>query len=145
VVDVSDAAASRCVASVTASLGGRVAKGKMSAAEKDAALRRIRGVVGEGSYRELNSVDIIIEAVTENAEIETKLLKQVDSAIRPGNIIATNTSSVSITKLAATTSIGRESYVDRRRATLRAMRSKRLRVSSAKRRSPLRTRRASTR
>ena len=104
VVDVSDAAVTRCIGGVTASLGGRVAKGKMSAAEKDAAVRRIRGVVGDGAFRELNSADIVIEAVTEDYETKVKLLKQVDAAIKPGTIIASNTSSVSITKLAATTS-----------------------------------------
>jgi 3-hydroxybutyryl-CoA dehydrogenase len=104
VIDVSDAAVTRCIGGITASLSGRVAKGKMSAAEKDAALRRIRGAVGDGAYRELNSADIVIEAVTEDYGTKVKLLKQVDAAIKPGTIIASNTSSVSITKLAATTS-----------------------------------------
>jgi len=104
VIDVSDAAVTRCIGGITASLSGRVAKGKMSAAEKDAALRHIRGAVGDGAYRELNSADIVIEAVTEHYETKVKLLKQVDAAIKPGTIIASNTSSVSITKLAATTS-----------------------------------------
>ena len=104
VIDMNDAAVARCIASVTASLGGRVAKGKMSAAEKDAALRHIRGAVGDGAYRELNSADIVIEAVTEDYEVKAKLLRQVDAAIRPEGIIASNTSSVSITRLASTTS-----------------------------------------
>jgi 3-hydroxybutyryl-CoA dehydrogenase len=104
VMDVSDLAVARCIERVNANFAGRVAKGKMDAAEKDAALGRIRGAVGDAAYREFNSVDMVIEAATEDYELKANLLRQVDAALRPESIIASNTSSVSITRLAATTS-----------------------------------------
>jgi 3-hydroxybutyryl-CoA dehydrogenase len=75
-----------------------VAKAKMTAPQKEAALRLIRGTT---SYDDLKPVDIVIEAATESFELKAKIFKKVDELVKPDAIVASNTSSVSITKLAS--------------------------------------------
>jgi 3-hydroxybutyryl-CoA dehydrogenase len=100
-VDVAEAAVLRGLSTVTGSLERLLKKEKISAADKDAALTRIKGTT---SYDALKGCDLIIEAATEHEELKHKILKQVDALVRPDVILATNTSSISITKLAAVTS-----------------------------------------
>jgi 3-hydroxybutyryl-CoA dehydrogenase len=100
-VDVAEAAVLRGLSTVTGSLERLLKKEKISAADKDAALTRIKGTT---SYDALKGCDLIIEAATEHEELKHKILKQVDALVRPDVILATNTSSISITKLAAATS-----------------------------------------
>jgi 3-hydroxybutyryl-CoA dehydrogenase len=97
-VDVIGVAVDKGVATVVRNLDRLVAKGKMSAAEKDAAVGRI---TGSTAYDALRSADLVIEAATENLELKVKILKQIDPLVRPDAIVASNTSSVSITKLAS--------------------------------------------
>ena len=97
-VDVSEAAVDKGLATITRNFDRLVIKGKMSAAEKDAALGRINR---SKNYDVLRPADIIIEAATENFEVKVKILKQIDALVRPDAIVASNTSSVSITKLAS--------------------------------------------
>lgn len=82
-------------------LGKQVEKGKMSAADKDALVGRITPI---GSPAEFKGCDLVIEAATENLELKLKLLRQCDEALAPGAYLASNTSSISLTKLAAATS-----------------------------------------
>ena len=100
-VDVADAAVARGIATVAGSLDRLLKKEKISAADKDAALKRIAGTT---RYDDLAACDLVIEAATENEELKVRILKQVDGLARPDLIIATNTSSISITRLAAATS-----------------------------------------
>ena len=100
-VDVSDAAVAKGVATVAGSLDRLIKKDKISAAQKDAALARIKGST---RYEDLQSAQLVIEAATENYELKLKILKQADALLAPEVIIASNTSSISITKLAAATS-----------------------------------------
>ncbi len=107
-VDISDAAVQKGVATVAGSLERLIKKDKITAADKDAALARIKGST---SYDDLKAAQIVIEAATENHELKLKILKQVDAIVAPEVIIASNTSSISITKLAAAT--GRaERFID---------------------------------
>ncbi|AEB82943.1 3-hydroxybutyryl-CoA dehydrogenase [Alicycliphilus denitrificans] len=99
-VDVSDAAVQKGVATVAGSLDRLIKKEKITAADKDAALARIKGST---SYDDLKAAQIVIEAATENHELKLKILKQVDAIVAPEVILASNTSSISITKLAAAT------------------------------------------
>jgi 3-hydroxybutyryl-CoA dehydrogenase len=99
-LDVNDAAMQKGLATITSSLERLIKKGTLTAPDKDAALVRIRGTT---QIADLKDVDIAIEAATENAEIKIKLLKEVDALVNPAAIIASNTSSISITKLAAAT------------------------------------------
>jgi 3-hydroxybutyryl-CoA dehydrogenase len=100
-VDVAEAAVLRGLAALTGSLDRLQKKEKITAADKDAALKRIHGTT---SYDALKSCDLVIEAATENEELKVKILKQVDALAGPAVILATNTSSISITRLAAVTS-----------------------------------------
>ena len=97
-VDVSEAAVDKGVATVASNLARLVAKGTLPAADKDAALSRINR---SAAYDALRPADIVIEAATENFELKAKVLKQIDPLVRADAIVASNTSSVSITKLAS--------------------------------------------
>jgi 3-hydroxybutyryl-CoA dehydrogenase len=100
-VDISDAAVQKGLATVAGSLDRLIKKEKITAADKDAALARIKAST---SYDDLKAAQLVIEAATENYELKLKILKQVDGIVGPDVIIASNTSSISITKLAAATS-----------------------------------------
>jgi 3-hydroxybutyryl-CoA dehydrogenase len=100
-VDVAQAAVDRGVATVGASLERLVKKDRLSAADREAALARIRGST---SHDDLKGLPLVIEAATENVELKVRILKQLDALLGPEAIVATNTSSISITKLAAATS-----------------------------------------
>jgi len=99
-VDISDAAVAKGVATVSGSLDRLVKKEKISEADKAAALARIQGST---SYDDLKRAQLVIEAATENHELKVKILKQLDGLLPPNVIIASNTSSISITQLAAAT------------------------------------------
>ncbi len=100
-VDISDAAVQKGLATVSGSLDRLIKKEKMTQADKDTALARIKTST---SYDDLKAAQLVIEAATENYELKLKILKQVDGIVGPDVIIASNTSSISITKLAAATS-----------------------------------------
>ena len=97
--DINEAAVQRGIASVSANLDRMVSKDKLTAADAKAIVARIKGTT---ALNDLSACEFLIEAATENIEIKQKILKNLDSIAKPGCIIATNTSSVSITKLAAT-------------------------------------------
>jgi 3-hydroxybutyryl-CoA dehydrogenase len=97
-VDIAEAAVLHGLAAVTTSLDRLHKKDKITVADKDAALARIKGTTG---YGDLKGCDFVIEAATENEDLKHKILKQVDAIVAPETILASNTSSISITKLAA--------------------------------------------
>ncbi len=76
-------------------------KNKISEAEKSAALARIRTVT---DMQALAAADFVVEAVPEQLDLKVRVLKDADAVLRPGVILASNTSSISITQLAAQTS-----------------------------------------
>jgi len=78
-----------------------VSKGKVTTSDKENALQHIKGSV---AYDDLKPADIVIEAATEDFNVKAKILKQIDQIIGPNAIIASNTSSLSITKLGSTIS-----------------------------------------
>ncbi len=86
------------LAAMGAFLDGGVARGKLSQAERDAAVARIRAVT---DVAELAGSDLVIEAVTERAEVKRALLAAVASVVGTDALIATNTSALSVTDLAA--------------------------------------------
>lgn len=100
-VDVGERAVKNALDAVEGNLTRLVGKGKMTAAEKETALRLIHGTT---AYEDLKTVDVVIEAATENFDTKVKILKQVDALVRAEAIIASNTSSISITKLASAVS-----------------------------------------
>ena len=100
-VDIAQAAVDKGMATVASSLDRLIKKEKLTAAQKDAALALIKGST---DYAQLKSAQLVIEAATENEALKFKILKQVDELLAPDVIIASNTSSISITQLAAATS-----------------------------------------
>ena len=100
VQDVSEAALERAMKTVSGSLERGVRKGTMSEADKAAAMARICTTT---QPQDLAGADLIIEAATENEALKVKILQAVDAIARPEVILATNTSSISITRLAAAT------------------------------------------
>jgi 3-hydroxybutyryl-CoA dehydrogenase len=99
-LDVAQAALDKGLATVRSNLDRLVKKDKLSQDEADGALARIRSST---SYDDLRGLPLVIEAATENPDIKVKILKQVDGLLDESGIIATNTSSISITMLAAAT------------------------------------------
>ncbi len=100
-LDINDAAIARGLKALAGSLDRLIKKDKMTEAQKNTALGLIHG---SSSMQALSAADFIIEAATENLDLKRKILKDVDAVARPGVIIASNTSSISITQLAAATS-----------------------------------------
>jgi 3-hydroxybutyryl-CoA dehydrogenase len=98
--DISDAAVARGMSTVSSSLERLVNKQKMTEKDRDAALARITPTTDNGK---LGSCDLVIEAATEREDLKVKILKDVCAILRPQAVVATNTSSISITKLAAAT------------------------------------------
>jgi 3-hydroxybutyryl-CoA dehydrogenase len=99
-VDASQALAAKGRDRLAASLGRLVEKGKLSAEARDALVEKIVPVSGPEA---LGPADLVVEAATEQLDLKTKLFKAADAAMKPGAILASNTSSISITKIAAVT------------------------------------------
>jgi len=97
-VDISDAAVQKGLATISSSLDRLIKKEKMTEAEKSAALGRIKTST---QYQDFQSTQMVIEAATENYELKLKILKQLDGIVSKDTIIASNTSSISITQMAA--------------------------------------------
>ena len=99
-VDVAPAALERGLAGIAKSLGKLVDKGKLTAEASAAAQARLSTTTDLAA---LSEADLAIEAVVEKLEVKTAVLRQLDAVCPPHAILATNTSSISITKLAAAT------------------------------------------
>ena len=99
-VDVEDRFLQRGLDTISKNLEREVAKNKISTENRDAALKRIRPTT---SRKDLASVDFLVEAATEKFDIKSDIFRDIDSITRPEIILASNTSSISITKLAALT------------------------------------------
>jgi 3-hydroxybutyryl-CoA dehydrogenase len=100
-VDVAQAAVDRGLAAIGTSLDRLVKKEKLSAQDAAAVRARIRATT---EYADLARADLVIEAATENVDIKRRIMKQADEIIAPQTVLATNTSSISITALAASIS-----------------------------------------
>jgi 3-hydroxybutyryl-CoA dehydrogenase len=98
--DIKEEFVQRGLQNITKVLGRNVEKGKMSAQEKDSVVGRIKTTV---SLKEHAAADYVVEAATENEPIKFQIFRELDSACRPGVILATNTSSIPIGRIAAQT------------------------------------------
>ena len=97
-VDVNEQAVKKGVDTIAKSLGRVLARQKITQAEVDAAQARIKTAVGTDA---LKDADILIEAATENLELKHRIFADMDRVAKPGAILASNTSSISLTALAA--------------------------------------------
>jgi len=98
--DVEQRFLDRGLSTIEKNLEREVAKNKITADDKAAALKRIEPVLDRGK---LSSCDFVLEAATEKFEIKAEIFRDLDKVCRPEIILATNTSSISITKIAALT------------------------------------------
>jgi 3-hydroxybutyryl-CoA dehydrogenase len=99
-IDVAEAPLAKGRAAIAGSLDRLVKKEKLSVADRDAALAR---VATSTDYAALAGVDLVIEAATENPSVKFEILRKADGIAKPEVVLATNTSSISITQLAAVT------------------------------------------
>ncbi len=95
--DLRDGAAADAKAKLTATLNGRVGKGKLNADAAQAALARIEPVA---SLQDAASARLAIEAIVENLDAKRSLFKQLESVLSHDAVLATNTSSISVTAIA---------------------------------------------
>jgi 3-hydroxybutyryl-CoA dehydrogenase len=100
-VDISDAAIEKSLAAIRENLLRMVADGKMMEVAKEAALSLIRGTT---AFTELRPAEVVIETATEDFGIKRDIFSRLDGLVGAETIVATNTSSISITRLAATIS-----------------------------------------
>ncbi len=98
--DVEQRFLDRALETIGKNLDREVAKGKTSVDDKAAALKRITPVLRRA---ELANCDFVIEAATEKFEVKTEIFRDLDTICSPDIVLASNTSSISITKLAAVT------------------------------------------
>jgi 3-hydroxybutyryl-CoA dehydrogenase len=98
IIDVDELRIAKGLDAIASSLERLVRKGTLSAAERDTALGRLRGAT---DYGVLDDAELIVEAATEDEPLKLKILRQVDAIANKDAIVATNTSSISITKLGA--------------------------------------------
>ena len=97
-VDINEAAVAKGLSTIAVSLDRLIKKEKMTEAEKAAALSRIKTST---NYQDFTGSQMVIEAATENYDLKIKILKQLDGIVSKDTIIASNTSSISITQMAA--------------------------------------------
>jgi len=100
-IDVSPEQLQKALGTIVKNFDRQVTKGAVSAEQKEASLARISTftVLQEG----ISDAELVIEAATENVDIKLKIFREIDAYASPQAILATNTSSISITKIAAVT------------------------------------------
>ena len=98
--DIDDAAAARGLAAIGKSLDRLVAKQKLGAADKDATLSRVKAT---SRLEDIADCDVVVEAATENVDLKLKIFGDLDRIAKSGAILASNTSSISLTRIAAAT------------------------------------------
>lgn len=99
-VDISEAALEKGLATITKSCDRLIKKEKMTEDEKSALLGRVKVST---DMQALSQCDLIVEAATENVDLKLKIFKQLDEVANPKALLCTNTSSISITKIAGVT------------------------------------------
>ena len=100
VVEADQTLLDRGVATIRRSLDGLVEKGRLEAAGRDAAWRRLRGSL---RLEDLGDADLVIEAITENVALKQETFRRLDRICPSHTLLATNTSSCTVTELAAAT------------------------------------------
>ena len=99
-IDVAEPMLGRARASIEKSLTRMVAKGTLAAAERDATIGRLQVST---TLESLVDADLVVEAIVEDVDAKRALFTRLDSLIRPDALLASNTSSISITRLGAAT------------------------------------------
>ncbi|MCB0818582.1 MAG: saccharopine dehydrogenase NADP-binding domain-containing protein, partial [Flavobacteriales bacterium] len=100
-VDIAQERLDQALATIAKNMDRQVAKEKMTAADRDASLARI--ATNTDLATGVKQADLVVEAATENVDLKLKLFRDIDANAPNGCILATNTSSISITRIAAAT------------------------------------------
>lgn len=100
-IDVSATQLEKAIATITKNMDRQIAKGSLTEEQKQQALANL--VTNTNLAEGVKNADLVVEAATENIELKLKIFKQIDEAAPQGCILASNTSSISITKIAAAT------------------------------------------
>lgn len=100
-IDVNATQLERALQTISKNLDRQIAKGSLGEEQKKNILSNIKTSTDLASG--VKNASLVIEATTENTELKLKIFKQIDEAVTPGCILATNTSSISITKIASVT------------------------------------------
>lgn len=100
-VDISKEALDRGIATITKNIDRQVAKGTLTEADKAATLARITPVTDLATG--VSKADLVVEAATENVDLKLKIFRDIDANAPANCILASNTSSISITRIAAAT------------------------------------------
>ncbi|MGA7990248.1 MAG: 3-hydroxybutyryl-CoA dehydrogenase [Thermoanaerobaculia bacterium] len=98
--DVSEDVVRKGLRTIEKNLGRQVEKGRVTPDARDAALARIVPVADLARF---SDADLVVEAIVENEAVKKELLARLDAALKPEGLLASNTSSISITRLAAAT------------------------------------------
>jgi 3-hydroxybutyryl-CoA dehydrogenase len=98
--DINEDRINGALATINGNMARQVSKGALSEADRQHALSRIAPAA---SYEDLGGCDLVVEAATENEEVKRKIFVELSRALPPETLLATNTSSISITRLAAAT------------------------------------------
>ena len=100
-IDISESALSNAIVTINKNLDRQITKGILTETDKENTLSNIKCI---SSLKDgVNNVDLVIEAASENIEIKLKIFKDLDEFTKPETILASNTSSISITKIASVT------------------------------------------
>lgn len=99
-IDVAPEALKKGLATIEKSLAKLAEKGRLTAEQKAAA---VAAIATSNELEAVGSADLVIEAATENPELKLKIFREVDGWAQPGVILASNTSSISLTKIAGAT------------------------------------------
>jgi len=100
-IDISQSALDKAIATITKNLDRQVSKGSLTEEQKTKALSNL--VTQTNLQEGVANVELVVEAATENVDLKLKIFRDLDAATSPEVILATNTSSISITKIAAVT------------------------------------------
>ena len=103
-IDVSQDALNKALVTITKNIDRQVTKGTVTAEEKTAILSRI--VTFTDLAAGVAAADLVVEAATENLDLKLKIFRELDACAKPAAILASNTSSISITQIAAVTGRG---------------------------------------
>jgi 3-hydroxybutyryl-CoA dehydrogenase len=98
--DIADSFVQKGLTTITKNLGRMVEKGKIPSEKKDEMMGRIKGTI---QLKEMAETDFVVEAATENESLKLNILKELDQVCRKEIILSSNTSSISITKIASAT------------------------------------------
>ena len=99
-IDISSDALEKGKATIAGNLDRQIKKGTLQAADKDSILGRVKTATSTDAIKD---ADLVVEAVTENRDLKFKIFADLDAKAKPGAILASNTSSISITEIGART------------------------------------------